>query len=47
MKELLPRSLFPKCPGFFRMDERGRRQPDANCCAHSRGALEVIGQDIR
>jgi hypothetical protein len=44
MKELLPRRLFPKCPEFFRMDERGRRQPDANCCAHSRGALEVIAE---
>lgn len=44
MKELLPRRLFPKNPEFFRLDENGNRNPDANCCAHSRGALEVIAE---
>jgi hypothetical protein len=44
MKELLPRSLFAKNPEFFRLDEKGNRNPDANCCAHSRGAPEVIAE---
>lgn len=42
MKELLPRRLFDKNPEFFRLDERGKRNPDANCCPHAEGALEVI-----
>jgi hypothetical protein len=45
MKELLPRSLFAKDPALFRLDEKGDRNPDANCCAHSRGALEVIAEN--
>jgi hypothetical protein len=44
MKELLPRSLYAKHPEFFRREEKGDRNPDANCCAHSRGALEVIAE---
>ena len=35
MKELLPRRLFEKNPEFFRMDDKGNRNPDANCCVHS------------
>lgn len=45
MKELLPRSLFAKNPAFFRMDEKGERRPDANCCVHSDGALKIITEN--
>lgn len=41
MKELLPRRLFGRNPEFFRMDEHGRRRPDANLCVHSQAALEI------
>jgi len=44
MKELLPRSLFQKNPEFFRLDEKGNRNPDPNCCPHSERALEVIAE---
>lgn len=42
MKELLPRTLFGKNPELFRMNEKGERTPDANCCVHSELALEII-----
>ena len=42
MKELLPRSLFGKTPELFRMNDKGERTPDANCCVHSGQALEII-----
>lgn len=45
MKELLPRDLFKKAPELFRMNEKGERMADANCCAHSRQALEIIGEN--
>lgn len=45
MKELLPRSLFGKNPDLFRMDDKGQRTPDANCCVHSERALEIIGEN--
>lgn len=32
MKELLPRRLFDRNPEYFRMDDEGRRNPDANLC---------------
>jgi hypothetical protein len=32
MKELLPRSLFQKNPELFRMNDKGQRTPDCNCC---------------
>lgn len=41
MKDLLPRGLFEKNPEWFRMDEKGRRNPDANLCVHSPAALEI------
>jgi hypothetical protein len=44
MKELLPRRLFEKYPELFRLDEKGNRSPDANCCPHSGRALEVIAE---
>ena len=42
MKELLPRKLFEKNPGFFRMNDKGERTADVNCCMHSEGALEIV-----
>lgn len=42
MRELLPRSLFATEPNLFRMDDRGRRTPDANFCVHSVRALERV-----
>ncbi len=47
MKSLLPRSLFPTHPEFFRMNEDGVRTPDNNCCPSSAGALERIGENAR
>ena len=45
LKELLPRGLFAQDPSLFRMDDRGDRTPDANCCVHSPRALEIIGEN--
>jgi hypothetical protein len=45
MKELLPRSLFDKSPDLFRMDDKGNRNPVANCCPHSDRALELIAEN--
>ena len=45
IKELLPRSLFPKNPELFRMNVKGERTPDVNCCAHSSRALEIIAEN--
>jgi hypothetical protein len=42
MKELLPRDLFARNPEFFRMNDKGERTPDANCCVHSERGLEII-----
>lgn len=42
MKELLPRDLFAKTPDLFRMNDKGERIPDANCCVHSERALDII-----
>lgn len=42
MGELLSRELYHKDPTLFRMDEKGRRNADANCCPHSAAALEII-----
>lgn len=45
MKALLPRELFEKDPTMFRVDENGNRVGDWNCCAHSKAAMEVIGEN--
>ncbi|MDB4517047.1 DUF4838 domain-containing protein [Crocinitomicaceae bacterium] len=45
MKELLPRELFAKNPDMFRMDDKGQRVADFNCCVHSDRALEIICQN--
>jgi hypothetical protein len=42
MADLLPRALFEKAPSLFRMDEAGNRLPDANLCAHSAEALDIV-----
>jgi hypothetical protein len=42
MADLLPRDLFAKDPGMFRVDKQGRRSPDCNCCPSNGAALEVI-----
>jgi hypothetical protein len=45
MRELLPRALFTKAPELFRMNEKGERTPDANCCVHSDRAVEIISDN--
>jgi hypothetical protein len=45
MKELLPRGLFARNPDLFRMNEKGERTADANCCVHSDRALAVIAEN--
>jgi hypothetical protein len=45
MKELLPRDRFGRQPELFRMDEKGRRTADANCCAHSERALAIMAEN--
>lgn len=45
MKELLPRELFSKNPSLFRMDEKGERKADHNCCVHSPRALEILAEN--
>jgi hypothetical protein len=45
MKELLPRDQFKKAPDLFRMNDKGERIPDANCCVHSDRGLEIIGEN--
>ena len=45
MKELLPRGLFGKDEGLFRMDETGGRNPDANLCVHSQAALDIAAEN--
>lgn len=42
MFELLPRTLFAEAPELFRMDDDGKRTPDANLCVHSEEALEIV-----
>ena len=42
MSDLLPRNLFRKSPGLFRMNEKGERTADANLCVHSQEALEMV-----
>ena len=42
MEDLLPRDLFAKDRNMFRMNESGDRVTDANFCAHSHDAIEII-----
>lgn len=45
MKELLPRALFIKDRSLFRMDDKGERVADHNCCVHSAPALEILAEN--
>ncbi|MBM4001017.1 MAG: DUF4838 domain-containing protein [Planctomycetes bacterium] len=45
MKELLPRELFAKDAGMFRVNDAGERVADFNCCVHSTSALDQIAQN--
>jgi len=45
MRELLPRSLFPKDKSLFRMNEKGERVADANLCVHSPSALDMAAEN--
>jgi hypothetical protein len=45
MRDLLPRELFADRPELFRMDELGKRTPDANLCVHSEPALQVVSSN--
>lgn len=45
MFELLPRALFSKSPDLFRMDDEGKRTPDANLCTHSEEALGIVSRN--
>jgi hypothetical protein len=47
LKELLPRTLFAKNPEFFRLNDKGNRTPDANCCVHSRQSMEIIAANAK
>lgn len=42
MGELLSRELYYKEPALFRLDDKGTRNADANCCPHSSTALDII-----
>lgn len=44
MRELLPRNRFPKEPELFRMDAKGERTPDANCCPSNPRTREAIAE---
>jgi len=42
MSDLLPRGLFKEDPSMFRMNEKGERSQDFNCCVHSSKAIDII-----
>ncbi|WP_135557245.1 DUF4838 domain-containing protein [Paenibacillus cymbidii] len=42
MSWLLPRDRFADHPEWFRMDDRGERTPDANCCPSNEEAIAII-----
>ena len=44
MSSLLPRDMFAKQPELFRMNEKGERVPDCNCCVAGR-ALDIIAEN--
>ena len=39
---LLPRDMFASDPSLFRMNAKGERTPDSNCCPSNPFAIEVI-----
>lgn len=44
---LLPRTLFEKNPGFFRMNDNGERVADANLCVSSTEAVALVCENAR
>ena len=46
MSDLLPRGLFEKDPSMYRVNEKGQRSPDCNCCIHSPQAVGVICENV-
>ena len=45
MHDLLPRSLFAKDPAMFRMNDKGERVADFNCCVHSKDGMNIITEN--
>jgi len=45
MRDLLPRELFEVEPDLFRMDDSGKRTPDANLCVSSERALVLAARN--
>src|SRR4030095_6746680 len=45
MHDLLPRNQFDSNKTLFRMNEKGERVGDANCCVHSTAALDTIARN--
>ena len=45
LEYLLPRALFASEPELFRMDDKGNRQNDANCCPSHPRALAIIASN--
>lgn len=43
--DLLPRDLFDRDPGMFRMNDQGERVREWNLCVHSKAALEVAAEN--
>ena len=46
LSSLLPRSLFPIHPDWFRMNEQGKRTPDFNFNPFNAEALEALGSSV-
>ncbi len=44
MSWLLPRALFQTHPAWFRLNERGERTNDMNCCPSNKDALDFVSQ---
>jgi hypothetical protein len=45
MSWLLPRQHYASHPDWFRMDDRGNRTPDANCCPTHAEGIEIIQEN--
>lgn len=44
LRYFLPASEFEKHPDWFRVDEKGERNPDRNCCVSNTDALDFIAE---
>jgi hypothetical protein len=47
LADLLPRVLFDKAPGMFRMDDAGERVRKSNLCVSSPEALDLVIENVR